>query len=120
MTFGQWIKQKRREKCLEARECAERAGMKPQVWSAWENDRTRRSDGEPTQPRIETAHKIALGLDVPVAIVLQAAGLTEALPDLSLEEQEVLTYYRHMPSSMRPFFRRSMAAIAEQSETTAA
>lgn len=75
MTFGEWIREKRGLR--KAVDCAARAwpgksGAK-QMWSDLENDRTRRKEGLPTRPNIETLEAIAHGLEIPVEDVIQAA-----------------------------------------------
>lgn len=75
-TFGEWIREEREKRRFTARECAYRAGMKEPVWSNLENDRSRRNDGEPSQPRPDTLRKIARGLEVDEWRVFEAAGYT--------------------------------------------
>lgn len=75
MTFGEWIRDQRGQR--KAVDCAERAwpgktGAK-QMWSDLENDRTRRKEGLPTRPNLETLEAIARGLEIPVARVIEAA-----------------------------------------------
>src|SRR5688500_16535952 len=74
LTLGQWMRQRRGT--MKSADCAKRAGMKPQAWSDWENDRTRRKDGTPVEPRRNTIERIAKGLNVPIEEVLFAPGLS--------------------------------------------
>lgn len=71
-TLGQWIQEKRGNR--KAIALAEEAGISPQMWSDLENDRSRRKDGLPARPTIETCQKLARVLGVTVDDVLHHAG----------------------------------------------
>ena len=75
VTFGEWIKQTREASGTKAVFCADRAGMSPQQWSDWENDRSRRTDESPAVPRPESIRAIARGLGVSESEVARAAGV---------------------------------------------
>lgn len=72
-SFGAWMRETRESRRMSAVECAEKAGMKAPVWSNWENDRSRRRDGLPAQPRRETLIAIARALEVSVEEAAAAA-----------------------------------------------
>lgn len=72
LTFGQWLQEQRGNR--KANSLAEEAGLTAQMWSDLENDRSRRKDGSPTQPTIETCRKIANVLGQPIEVVMRYAG----------------------------------------------
>lgn len=71
-TFGQWLQEARGIR--KAIALAERAGITPQMWSDLENDRSRRKDGLPARPTVETCRKIASALGIDLDEVLKHAG----------------------------------------------
>lgn len=74
LSFGDWIVNTRLSKRLDAKECAERAGVTPQAWSEWEVGRSRRKDGKPARPTMDTIRKIAHALEEPVSSAMAEAG----------------------------------------------
>jgi transcriptional regulator with XRE-family HTH domain len=67
MSFGEWVRKQRGKQVMA--ECARRGGMKPPQWA--------RLEKEGKHPRRETIEKVALGLQVPLDTVLEAAGFGE-------------------------------------------
>jgi transcriptional regulator with XRE-family HTH domain len=76
-SFGKWVESQREAKNLSKTICAKRAGMKVQRWAQIEYDESRRKDNSPPQPTRNTCAKIAAGLDLPLSIVLDAAGYVD-------------------------------------------
>lgn len=72
ITLGQWLQQVRGNR--KAIALAEEAGMTPQQWSDLETDRSRRKDGSPARPTVETCMKLARVLGQPLETVLFYAG----------------------------------------------
>lgn len=109
LTFGQWMKEVRLSRKLSATECAEKAGMKPPVWSNWENDRSRSKDGRPSQPRTETLQAIAIALDVDLEEARIAAyGVTKRH-----KEDEWNQILEIVPPSKRAEFTNRVKGLAE-------
>src|SRR4029077_3180901 len=99
MTFSGGMRERRLFLRLKATECAQRAGMTKSVWSRWESGKTRRKDGLPAQPRMETVEAIARALDAPVAQALAAAGYkSDAAAPESFLAKEILAYLQRMDS----------------------
>lgn len=109
LTFGAWMRQIRTGKRLSATECAVRAGMELPVWSNWENDRSRRKDGRPSQPRQRTIESIARALDVSVADAMFAAYGRE-VPAQGDDWQRI---YERIPPSRRARFLEAVKAMAD-------
>ena len=113
MPLGSWMRETRLAKHLTAAECAERAGMLAPVWSNWENGRSRRRDGQPSQPRRETVEAVARALDVPISEALHAAyGNNEAA-----DQDEWTLIYDRVPPSRRAGFVRAVQTIADLYQT---
>lgn len=74
LEFSEWIFKTRINSGMKAAECAQRAGMSPTMWSRWESGESRSKTGKPAQPRRETLEAIALGLNVSLEDVTEAAG----------------------------------------------
>lgn len=94
-TFGQYIKRTMSEKGLNPVTCARRAfdrkgkPMKHSQWNALMEDEPKRSDGSLPERSRETAKRVALGLDIPERLVMEAAGLrtdeeTDRIPGVML------------------------------------
>lgn len=123
-SFGEWIRERRLTLRLKAFECAERAGMKPQMWSDWENDRSRKADGSPMTPRPETIRRIAAALEVPPAEAMRAAGLlterdeepdfapdSDHDHDYNTDEASIVAYYNGLPDPVREDVREMLEAL---------
>lgn len=101
-TFGQWLRETRLSKKLSVTECAHKAGWSLPTWSNWENDRSRRKDNKPTEPRSDTARAIARALDVPVEDVLEAARVSPVAIDPNTPFlREIETLLRRAPAEMQ-------------------
>src|ERR1041385_1670403 len=74
LSFGEWLRERRRELNLTTVECAKRSGMPQSVWSRLESGESRSRTGAPPRPSPETCRKIAQGLGVPLLEVMKAAG----------------------------------------------
>lgn len=93
MTFGEWVRNKRRELRLNSNECAARAGVSTPTWSRWESDGINK-DGTVYQPRRETIRKIAQGLGIPLKEVQKATNGESANEDEQNEEPGNTYTYR--------------------------
>lgn len=115
-TFGQWIQRKQKELGLTTNECAERSGMKAPVWSNWANDRTRRKDGKPTEPRKDTIEAIARGLGLPFAEVAEAAGYTGASrsEDNDQTDREAMRAIGQRMKEQRELLKLTQAQVADR------
>ena len=119
LTFGQWIRKTRSNKKMSAAECAERANMKPPVWSNWENDRSRRKDGKPAIPEPETMERIAYALDEPLTKVMEAARyFTTSVPDeFSIElAKELSLMASDLDENKKKVFREAVKQSARQAK----
>lgn len=96
-------------------DCARRAGMPLQSWSAWENDRSRRADDQPTRPTPETCDKIAHGLEVSKMEVMKAAGYElDIFEGAGVSEEDVIRLigsFGGVPEPLRAAAREAAISI---------
>ncbi len=99
--FGRYMKQWRRQRGLSQLELAVRADVSQRHVSFLETGRSR--------PKADVVHKVAEALEVPLRdrnILLEAAGLASAYPELSLSDEAAAPFYaaiRHMLESHEPY-----------------
>lgn len=74
LTFGQWLRTWRTAKGLSIKGAAEIAGWRPQFWSNLEQETRTRKGGLPPKPDEHTVEVIAKVLNIPLNIVMLAAG----------------------------------------------
>ena len=85
--------------------------MIEQVWSNWENDRSRRADGRPAEPRMSTVERIAEGLNVPVDEVLAVvlANRPARISGLSPDAERIARLYDIVSANISPERRQRLA-----------
>ena len=99
MSFPISLKGWREDRGLKVIQAAKLAGVSQSAWSQWE-DETNTS-----QRKRATCIKIAKALNMPLDVVLSAAGFAGVNPDMDLA-QEIAIMEEGIPVSMRPKFRR--------------
>lgn len=123
-TFGEYIREIREVKGWSITRCAGIAGMSPQQWGNYENDRSRRSDGKPSRPSYETCERIAKALGESVSAVVRAAGFaptTELTYEPDDEDIEVIAAYRGLGADIKPAVKELILAAhreRQRSQTT--
>lgn len=103
--------ERRRQLRLQSKECAERAGIPAQMWSDLETDRSRRKDGLPTQPRLETLQRIADALESPLSELLEATGFTDSVSDENEDPPAFIAYYNELPENVQEDIEAQIEAL---------
>lgn len=108
VNFGEWIRSEIRRRGLTEEECQVRSGLTQPNWS-------RLINSPPQQPRKRTMEAVALALDIPLGIVMAAAGY--AMENESSGQRIALLiepYLLRVPPAKRQAAERSMVNHARE------
>jgi transcriptional regulator with XRE-family HTH domain len=92
ITFGEWLKQIRKERDLSQSRLGEISGLHRSVINKLESG---------TLPTPETLQQIARGLKMPVETVYSAAGLLSPMTSQTAQEKELIYLFNLLPDNQK-------------------
>lgn len=105
VNFGEWIEWTQNQKGLSDEECRARAGMTQPNWSRLVNS-------PPDQPRKSTMEAVSRALDVPLSVVVAAAGYEDNAPfDVRLARR-LEPLLMQVPPARRPAIEAALEQVA--------